>query len=76
MPHAAPRSIAALAATHRLVLWVLLQTSPRVEVLAVSESRNRLIFEMAVLYGADKDCGLNPDFRLSVRPIHDMQILL
>ena len=67
MPHAAPKADAAVAATRDPLMWVLLQLAPRVEVLAVGSSRNRLIREMADLYGADHDRGREPGLRLAVR---------
>lgn len=68
MPQAAPQHDAVVAAGSPGELFVLVELSPVVRVLAVAAHRNRLIREMAELYGLDHDRGLDPDYRLAVRP--------
>ena len=68
MSQAAPKHDVTVTATANPLMWVLVQTAPRLEILAASADRERLRSEMAELYGHDFECGSDPGFRLAIRP--------
>lgn len=68
MPPVAPKADAAVPMAANPLTWVLIQTAPRVEVLAVSESRDRLWSEFLELIDAEFDRGGISVADIEIRP--------